>query len=71
MQPETVQRDLKTAMLGLAANDFKRRHPAASEAEAWVYAHRNYRAYSDQAVTVLTMLYLEEETKAEARDRRN
>ncbi len=68
---QTTKHDLETMMRGLAARDYQRRHPGATTRAAWEWAHRNSHLFVDQAVTVLTMIELDRQTAAEARDRIN
>lgn len=67
----TLKRDLHVMMRGLAAQDFQRRHPHATEHAAWTWGERNYRRFRDPAISFLTMVVLEEETAAAARARPN
>lgn len=57
---------LKVIMRGLAARDFRRRHPRATEAAAWQHADRHAEAFREQALQFLTLLELERQIAAEA-----
>ena len=71
MDADKVKHDLRIAMLGLAATAFQTRNPTATEEEAWAYARRYYRQYRERAITFLTILELQRQTREEALDRRN
>ncbi len=63
--------NLKTVMLGLAARDYQRRNPQATEAAAWAFARRHFESYRQQAVTFLTLIELDRQTTSAARQQRN
>ncbi len=71
MNASTLRHDLQVLMRALAAQDYKRRHPGASEAAAWAHAERHCGRYRAQAVTALTLLVLDAETAQVARAREN
>jgi hypothetical protein len=67
----SVKTDLDVLMHGLAARDFRRRYPNATEEGAEAHAARHAGRYRTQAIRLLTMLVIEEETGREARTRQN
>jgi hypothetical protein len=62
---------LKTVMMGLAARAHQKSNPAATADEAWAAAERTFHLYRERALNFLTMLALDRQTSAEARERRN
>jgi hypothetical protein len=66
-----MKRKLRIAMLALAAQAHQRTHPHATEDEAWAAAQRTAHLYREQAIDFLTMLAIDQQTAAEARERRN
>jgi len=66
-----MKRKLRIVQLTIAYRAHKRSHPGATDDEAWAAAQRTFHLYYENAVTFLAMLAIEQETAAEARDRRN
>lgn len=61
-----LRQDLDVLMHGLAAEDYRRRHPRAPAAAAWRFAAGHAAEFRDRAVELLALLLAERETAAAA-----
>lgn len=68
---KSMRDELRTMMQGLAAEQFRRRHPRASDTAAWRFATEHAEEFREQALDVLALIYADREADQDAKDRVN